>query len=1003
MKKLLSSLLAAVMVLSCGFSGVYADDVPSASTPVLSQPLKLTPSTCGNGTHSGHQTRIVHTSHGDYAAYLSDEIYSSSGGNSYFNELSIVKIQNGEQKLLFQDYISYDSSSISIFADANENVYAATLVSNKWGNQYGANLAIWAVDTETDEVNGHIANIPFAKAANGGYGYAQPVINDQTGKIYALFSGGDYPNAGVIAWFTFDMASQQWEPDCHYIDIDARHCYHHAFASGNGICLVTQRDVLATSYGYPEVTRGGGNSWWPADYVWDQEDLYMITDMTSNNIFSNVPVAEADYSKLTKGREFTLEERQSRLYPANKVYDTYLDGTELHVIGDTRWYLGAYDRKNREGHVWHRVFDVSDPANVKLLSDNELSVFEGYETPKEGYFVSNSYSPWMVRGADGTFYIAGIRSDYSLKETGETNSSGYVTEKVENGVIGKLQLIQLDGDAQNGYDYNLVYVSESLGNTDSGFSVASGRSKSVEDGVVPLIYTKDGKKDWYYVTLSLPLTCQLTIRYVDENGESLAGASDINITLPQDASYNYPSPNVKGYQLLNSDQASINGTLIQDTTITVRYTPRSYRLIVQYVDENGKKLADGIDKELLYKTPYSFTAPEIDGYKLLDEDLREVEGIMMKNLEMTVRYVPKESKTYTLTIRCVNEKGEPLKDEKGNPLTDEYGKPIEDIVKYVKAGSSYSFDAPRFDGYELMEEDKAIISGKKMTGNVEETLHYTPVGHYVDIDLKIPETVIQNTHLKDTEFNTVEKIQDALVEELNKPSISGNAEVELNKNAILFDAVLKVKNADNIFVDATEKDFEGRDSIEVTINYSELFDLIAGRDINKLKFTILHMHSMNVNGNTAGTIETIKGIRKMNSCLKFYVSGLSPFAILVEEIPDKPSPTPGISYGSSSDSDRTPTPSYTIKFTKNEGGTISPNRKTLLVLEGKTSQTITIKPNEGYMIVDVLIDGKSKGAISTYTFRNVLDDHTFEVKFAKIPAPVAGALEPETNPNTGAC
>lgn len=45
--------------------------------------------------------------------------------------------------------------------------------------------------------------------------------------------------------------------------------------------------------------------------------------------------------------------------------------------------------------------------------------------------------------------------------------------------------------------------------------------------------------------------------------------------------------------------------------------------------------------------------------------------------------------------------------------------------------------------------------------------------------------------------------------------------------------------------------------------------------------------------------------------------------------------------------------------------------------------TFEITPNDGYQIADVLVDGKSVGAVDEYTFENVKKDHKIEAKFEK--------------------
>ncbi|WP_322925453.1 InlB B-repeat-containing protein, partial [Paenibacillus campi] len=65
----------------------------------------------------------------------------------------------------------------------------------------------------------------------------------------------------------------------------------------------------------------------------------------------------------------------------------------------------------------------------------------------------------------------------------------------------------------------------------------------------------------------------------------------------------------------------------------------------------------------------------------------------------------------------------------------------------------------------------------------------------------------------------------------------------------------------------------------------------------------------------------------------------------------------------------TTTASYAITLKASAGGTISPSSLPA-VLKG-SNQTLTFTPDAGYSIKDVLIDGKSVGAVSTYTFTNV--------------------------------
>ena len=71
----------------------------------------------------------------------------------------------------------------------------------------------------------------------------------------------------------------------------------------------------------------------------------------------------------------------------------------------------------------------------------------------------------------------------------------------------------------------------------------------------------------------------------------------------------------------------------------------------------------------------------------------------------------------------------------------------------------------------------------------------------------------------------------------------------------------------------------------------------------------------------------------------------------------------------------------TIRASAGANGTISPAGWTSVGEGGE--QTFTITPDAGYAVAKVLVDGRSVGAVTSYTFRNVTQDHTIEAVFMK--------------------
>jgi len=72
---------------------------------------------------------------------------------------------------------------------------------------------------------------------------------------------------------------------------------------------------------------------------------------------------------------------------------------------------------------------------------------------------------------------------------------------------------------------------------------------------------------------------------------------------------------------------------------------------------------------------------------------------------------------------------------------------------------------------------------------------------------------------------------------------------------------------------------------------------------------------------------------------------------------------------------------YTITASASSGGSVSP-RGTQRVANGGTV-TYRFTPASGYELRQVLIDGEDVGAVRTYTFRNVTDDHQVSAVFGR--------------------
>ncbi len=86
------------------------------------------------------------------------------------------------------------------------------------------------------------------------------------------------------------------------------------------------------------------------------------------------------------------------------------------------------------------------------------------------------------------------------------------------------------------------------------------------------------------------------------------------------------------------------------------------------------------------------------------------------------------------------------------------------------------------------------------------------------------------------------------------------------------------------------------------------------------------------------------------------------------------------------------TQGFIITASAGSGGTITPSGA--VNVTAGADQSFAISANACYLIADVIVDGVSRGAVSSYTFTNVTANHTISATFVANPAPVASITGP---------
>lgn len=74
---------------------------------------------------------------------------------------------------------------------------------------------------------------------------------------------------------------------------------------------------------------------------------------------------------------------------------------------------------------------------------------------------------------------------------------------------------------------------------------------------------------------------------------------------------------------------------------------------------------------------------------------------------------------------------------------------------------------------------------------------------------------------------------------------------------------------------------------------------------------------------------------------------------------------------------------HTISASAGIGGSISP--KGVTTVSQKSDLTVMVEADRGYHVADVLVDNRSVGAVSRYTFENIAASHVITAKFTRDP------------------
>lgn len=195
----------------------------------------------------------------------------------------------------------------------------------------------------------------------------------------------------------------------------------------------------------------------------------------------------------------------------------------------------------------------------------------------------------------------------------------------------------------------------------------------------------------------------LTIHFKDDLGVKIA--EDKVITKKKGESYNVTIENKVGYTV---DKTSLSGVLNDNATVTVTYTRKSYKLVLNYLDEQNNVLGK-VENNFRYGDSYSYQLKgKVDYYESVNEmisgKIHQSNTAISSQLNNSTITINEKFIAKTYKIDFI------LKDSSGNIIPDAIMPAV-----YKKYKESYSFSPIDITGY---QKGSAISGTLTLTDSV---------------------------------------------------------------------------------------------------------------------------------------------------------------------------------------------------------------------------------------------------------------------------------------------
>ncbi len=717
-------------------------------------------------------------------------------------------------------------------------------------------------------------------------------------------------------------------------------------------------------------------------------------------------VKDADNKKLEKDKDYTVSGKESATDIGS--YRLTLTGTGNYTGTVTLdWKITHLQMKDVQAQGYNGTYDGKEHSikvSVKTPSDAEIT----YSTEENGTYTeenpkykdAGTHTVWYqieknayetVRGSE-TVEIA--KKEISAVITAEgktydgTTDCGNITAEVATGVDGEsITITGLKGtfaDKKAGADKTVRISEENKQIAYDGGAKEENYTIAIPETVTAAIEKKSIKVTAtatdcdYDGTKNVAVEGTLAADSGVLAGDQVTVAGGTGVMADANAG-EHKAVTVTGMNLSGTDAENYEVTEVPETTVTIS------KKSVTLTPENKEKHKGKADPELTYKAE-----GVVAGETLKDVTVERETGEDARTYEITVKVKEGSNPNYDITIS--EAKGTFTIEDHKWPDTWTVSKEATD----TEEGERYKECTVAGCGQKRFQSIPKTGTTDPGNGNLEKAAEVAadaPIEKAAlnnSIESLLTDTKIftpeEQTAIKNgTSANTwveITKTDESRLSDQNKTDVTNAAKKSLGSKAQVeyFDAdYFKQLSTE------TEKTKITETTVPITISIVIPDDLLK-HDANMVRsYKMIRLHE--------GKVDEIGGtFDEKTSTFTFETTQFSTYAIAYA---DKPKNS-GSGSSSSGNSGNTIPAKPTIKITTatSEGGKITAS-KTGDITKGDTV-TYTITPADGYEIKDVLVDGKSVGAVTSYTFTNVTEKHTISAVFAK-----KNAQEPQKPDDTG--